>query len=50
MMGKELDELGEFDNEFIDSISKFNVWVWKFSQYRNVLNLKFLKNYRVDLT
>ena len=30
MMGTELDELGEFDNEFIDSISKFNVWVWKF--------------------
>lgn len=29
MMGQELDELGEFDNEFVENISKF----WKFIEH-----------------
>lgn len=38
MMGQELDELGEFDNEFVDNISKFKKFLTACNiQYKYVI-------------
>ena len=42
MMGTELDELGEFDTEFIDNIRKFEYTSKKYVKCKEVFNIQVI--------